>query len=51
MQQSPPLLVKGNFVGFVLTASHMHVKHLVFACLAGCPRCDSEDQPGRVDGT
>jgi hypothetical protein len=27
------------FVSFVPTASHMRVMHLVFACLAGCPRC------------
>jgi hypothetical protein len=39
MQQSPPLLVKGTFVGFVPTVSHMRVTHLVFTCLTGCPRC------------
>jgi hypothetical protein len=42
MQQSPPLLVKGTFVGFVPTASHMCVTHLVFTCLTGCPRCDQD---------
>jgi hypothetical protein len=40
MQQSPPLHAKGTFVGFVPTVSHMHVMHLVFACLTDCPRCN-----------
>ena len=40
MQQSPPLLANGTFVGFVPTVSHMCLMHLVFACLADCPQCE-----------
>ena len=42
MQQSPTLLANGTFVGFVPTASHMRLMHLVFACLADCPRWQSK---------